>query len=221
MHTDLHLHMDDHEKGENGEGEWLELGLGFTRSTFSSSSSLGLGLGLGLGFGVTPSINYDPLVPSSLTWFSASPPPPSSPPSPWPWPMVSAGGLLRDRQTPVTRSSTGLWFTLVSSINRNGEVLPQVPKAYIRVREENVTVLMVQKYLVTKLGLSNEAEIDISCMGEKLLQWQTLRHVWDSVWLPRIIESENSTAALVGNPGGHRSTNYLMSLQYGRRCFFN
>lgn len=68
---------------------------------------------------------------------------------------------------------------------------------------------------------SRSWQIDISCMGEKLLQWQTLRHVWDSVWLPRIIESENSTAALVGNPGGHRSTNYLMSLQYGRRCFFN
>ncbi|KAK7350767.1 hypothetical protein VNO77_09702 [Canavalia gladiata] len=53
---------------------------------------------------------------------------------------------------------SGLWFTLSSSTNRNGEALPQLPKAFIRVRDENMTVLMVKKYLVRKLGLSNDAE---------------------------------------------------------------
>ncbi|GKU88862.1 hypothetical protein SLEP1_g3078 [Rubroshorea leprosula] len=55
----------------------------------------------------------------------------------------------------------GLWFTLQSYTNQKGEKLPQIPKAYIRVKDENLTVLMVKKYLVTKLGLSNEAEISV------------------------------------------------------------
>ncbi|KAL2520644.1 hypothetical protein Fot_24567 [Forsythia ovata] len=32
------------------------------------------------------------------------------------------------------RSLAGIWFTLRSSINREGQVLPQIPKAYIRVK---------------------------------------------------------------------------------------
>ncbi|KAI4336508.1 hypothetical protein L6164_015029 [Bauhinia variegata] len=70
---------------------------------------------------------------------------------------------------------SGLWFTLRSSTNRTGEALPQIPKAYIRVKDENMTIFIVKKYLVTKLGLSDEAEIDISCMGESLSQMQTLK----------------------------------------------
>nr|POE63900.1 isoform 2 of e3 ubiquitin protein ligase drip1 [Quercus suber] len=100
----------------------------------------------------------------------------------------------------TTRPHPGFWFTLRSSTNRidsytlilgwfqvlvpkidadqDGEVLPQIPKAYIRVKDENVTVFMVKKYLVTKLGLSNEAEIDISCLGQNLLHAQTLKQVY-------------------------------------------
>ncbi|OVA04063.1 hypothetical protein BVC80_1679g21 [Macleaya cordata] len=37
--------------------------------------------------------------------------------------------------------------------------LPQITKAYVRVKdEEEVTIFMVKTYLVTKLGLSNEAQ---------------------------------------------------------------
>ncbi|WJX35146.1 hypothetical protein P8452_23176 [Trifolium repens] len=56
-------------------------------------------------------------------------------------------------------NQSDLWFTLRSFTNRSGEALPQISKEYIRVKDENMTVLMVKKYLVTKLGLSNEAEV--------------------------------------------------------------
>nr|POE63899.1 isoform 2 of e3 ubiquitin protein ligase drip1 [Quercus suber] len=111
--------------------------------------------------------------------------------SSWPWHMDSGAAFLglHDCQVPVpndshhydsstTRPHPGFWFTLRSSTNRDGEVLPQIPKAYIRVKDENVTVFMVKKYLVTKLGLSNEAEIDISCLGQNLLHAQTLKQVY-------------------------------------------
>ncbi|XVF58925.1 hypothetical protein PTKIN_Ptkin07bG0105200 [Pterospermum kingtungense] len=88
----------------------------------------------------------------------------------WPCDMNSSSFLgLDDWQMPVpnnshdyftrTRPHSGLWFTLQSYTNWNGEALPQIPKAYIRVKDENVTIFMVKKYLVRKLGLSNEAEV--------------------------------------------------------------
>ncbi|PPD92346.1 hypothetical protein GOBAR_DD10711 [Gossypium barbadense] len=86
----------------------------------------------------------------------------------WWWPCHMNSGCFNDWQVPVpnnshhyiprTRPHSGLWFTLHSYTNRNGEALPQIPKAYIRVKDENVTIFMVKKYLVRKLGLSNEAE---------------------------------------------------------------
>ncbi|KAL1347073.1 hypothetical protein HN51_020592 [Arachis hypogaea] len=120
----------------------------------------------------------------------------------------------------------GLWFTLRSSTNRRGEALPQIPKAYIRIRDENMTVFMVKKYLVRKLGLSNEAEIDILCMGESLSQIQTLKQVREAVWIPRLVESLDSTTFTLGdsnhnNNDDYMSLNHIMSLLYRKHCFLN
>ncbi|KAK8484100.1 hypothetical protein V6N11_027702 [Hibiscus sabdariffa] len=134
---------------------------------------------------------------------------------------VSSGSLkmpvpnnlhLHDYST-RTRPHSGLWFTLQAYTNRNGEALPQIPKAYIRVKDENVTIFMVKKYLVRKLGLSNEAEVEISCMGQRLLQTQTLKQVRDGVWLPSFLHNYSLESNCVNN--------HLMSLYYGRRCAFN
>ncbi|XP_022751961.1 uncharacterized protein LOC111300601 isoform X2 [Durio zibethinus] len=147
----------------------------------------------------------------------------------WPCDMKSGSFLgLDDWQMPVpnnshdcftrTRPHSGLWFTLQAYTNRDGEALPQIPKAYIRVKDENVTIFMVKKYLVAKLGLSNEAEVEISCMGQKLLHTQTLKQVRDCVWLPRFEESVSFQNY------SHQSNcvnNHLMSLHYGRRCASN
>lgn len=163
--------------------------------------------------------------------------------SSWPWHMhqYTSGAFLGlhdddddDWQVPVPNHShncstttiissrphrSGLWFTLQSSINRDGEALPQIPKAYIRVKDESMTVFMVKKYLVTKLGLSNEAEIEIWCMGQKLSHTQTLKQVRDCVWLPRLVESVSSTSANMSSDYSHStSINHLMSLNYGKRC---
>ncbi|KAF9684197.1 hypothetical protein SADUNF_Sadunf04G0092900 [Salix dunnii] len=215
----------------------------------------------------------------------------------------------------------GLWFTLSSTINREGAALPQIPKAYIRVKDENVTVFMVKKYLVRKLGLSNEDEvisfsfsllaillvrrqvlapfhslacssiftellisdiitmdviidtrvlkfvirddrrvhvkftetildsrlalstyfelhsirsclvvsslqsfetilqIEISCMGQKLMHAQTLKQVRDAIWLPGLVDSVNSTTLSLENSLINGSIYHqLMSLQYHVPC---
>ncbi|XP_058781300.1 uncharacterized protein LOC131655432 [Vicia villosa] len=117
-------------------------------------------------------------------------------------------------------NQSGFWFTLRSFTNRNGEALPQISKEYIRVKDENMTVLMVKKYLVTKLGLSNEDEIDVSCMGESLSHVQTLKQVRDTIWLPRLVEYVDSTTLSLGD--FHEVTmNHLMSLIYQKHYILN
>ncbi|KAJ8765361.1 hypothetical protein K2173_012058 [Erythroxylum novogranatense] len=104
------------------------------------------------------------------------------------------------------RPHAGLWFMLTSFPNRNGEALPQIPKAYIRVKDENVTVFAVKKYLVVKLGLANEAEVEISCMGQNLEHEQTLKQVRDYIWVPI-----SSTTFPINH-------HMIMSLRYTRTC---
>ncbi|XP_010256437.1 PREDICTED: uncharacterized protein LOC104596826 [Nelumbo nucifera] len=137
----------------------------------------------------------------------------------WPWRLDSDGFLHPENlQLPVPkathdyrrRSELGLWFSLRSSVNQEGETLPQIPKAYIRVKDENVTVFMVKTYLVTKLGLTNEAEIEISCAGLDLLHSQTLKSVRDIVWLPKFLDEVA--------PMKEKSHNYLMCLHYRKCC---
>ncbi|XP_062159901.1 uncharacterized protein LOC133867206 [Alnus glutinosa] len=58
--------------------------------------------------------------------------------------------------------------------------------------------------------------IDISCMGQNLLDTQTLKQVRDAVWLPRLLESVDSTMSFEDSYDG--STQHLMSLHYSRPC---
>ncbi|KAL5566345.1 hypothetical protein UlMin_029509 [Ulmus minor] len=151
----------------------------------------------------------------------------------WPMPVPKSSNsheFWSSNSTGTTRPQSGLWFTLrsSSSVNvREGEAdLPQIPKAYIRVKDENVTVLMVKKYLVRKLGLSNEAQIEISCMGLKLLQSLTLKQVRDQVWLPKLVDSVNSSASSTcaiedGHLFHHTFSNHLMCLHYGTPSNFH
>ncbi|XP_015169966.1 E3 ubiquitin protein ligase DRIP2-like [Solanum tuberosum] len=114
-------------------------------------------------------------------------------------------------------SPPGIWFSLRSSVNRKGDVLPQLPKAFIRVKDEKVTIFMLKTYLVTKLGLSNQAEVEISCMGQNLMHSLTLKHVRDAIWLPGLVEFLKSKTEFIKSSEG-ASVNYLMSLDYGRTC---
>ncbi|KAI9114378.1 hypothetical protein K1719_014606 [Acacia pycnantha] len=116
-------------------------------------------------------------------------------------------------------SHSGLWFTLHSSTNQSGEALPQVPKAYIRVKNEDMTIFMVKKYLVTKLGLFNENEVEILCMGQRLMNVQSLKVVRDSIWIPALVHSLNSS--LADSRGMNMTTPNLMPLLYQKYFISN
>uniref|UniRef100_A0A7N0USZ6 RING-type domain-containing protein n=1 Tax=Kalanchoe fedtschenkoi TaxID=63787 RepID=A0A7N0USZ6_KALFE len=62
-----------------------------------------------------------------------------------------------------------IWFSLISSTEENGSPpLPQIPLCYLNTKNGNAPVQLVKKYLVRKLNLSSEAEVEITLIGEVL-----------------------------------------------------
>ncbi|KAM0935991.1 putative protein LAX PANICLE 2 [Dioscorea sansibarensis] len=126
-------------------------------------------------------------------------------------PSVIAGSSMASRMrivSPPRRRQAGLWFMLEAAQNQEREpFLPQIPKNYLRIRDERMTVRMVIKYLVNKLGLEDESEIEIKCRGQQLHYSLTLQYVRDHIWCSPEIAAEDfpTTAA-----------DHVMTLQYSR-----
>ncbi|XWS54063.1 hypothetical protein CRYUN_Cryun10bG0056800 [Craigia yunnanensis] len=109
---------------------------------------------------------------------------------------------------PPRRPHSGIWFMLQASQNQAKEpFLPQIPKSYLRIKDGKMTVRLLMKYLVNKLRLDSESEIEIRCRGQQLLPLMTLEHVRDQIWSSRdavTLLPETSTA------------DHVMVLHYGR-----
>ncbi|XP_023771810.1 protein LAX PANICLE 2 isoform X1 [Lactuca sativa] len=110
---------------------------------------------------------------------------------------------------PPRRPHSGVWFILQASQNQTKEpYLPQVPKSYLRIKDGRMTVRLLIKYLVNKLKLDSEFEVEITCKGQQLLPFMTLQHVRDNIW--------NSPRNEVVFPHSSATIDHLMLLNYGR-----
>ncbi|KAL5552569.1 hypothetical protein UlMin_039970 [Ulmus minor] len=109
---------------------------------------------------------------------------------------------------PPRRPQSGIWFMLQASQNQAKEpFLPQISKSFLRIKDGKMTVQLLIKYLVHKLRLESESEIEIRCRGQELLPGLTLQHVRDNIW------SSRDTLTLLSDSS---TTNHLMVLHYGR-----
>ncbi|PON51911.1 hypothetical protein PanWU01x14_213240 [Parasponia andersonii] len=107
---------------------------------------------------------------------------------------------------PPRRPQSGIWFTLQASQNQAKEpFLPQISKSFLRIRDGRMTVRLIIKYLVNKLRLDSESEIEITCRGQQLLPFLTLQHVRDNIWGP--------TVSLLPD---FSTTDHIMVLHYAR-----
>ncbi|GFY90695.1 ABI3-interacting protein 3 [Actinidia rufa] len=81
---------------------------------------------------------------------------------------------------------------------REGDIpLPQISACYLRIKDGNVSVSFIQKYLVKKLDLTNEAEVEIMCQGQPLLPTLQLRNLVD-LW-SRTSSTSKRVSASVGS----------------------
>ncbi|MQM04620.1 hypothetical protein Taro_037423 [Colocasia esculenta] len=94
--------------------------------------------------------------------------------------------------SPPSRPHAGVWFVLQASQNQDGRM----------------TVRLLMKYLVNKLGLDNESEVEITCRGQQLHPFLTLQHVRDSIWCSRDV-----VPLLPDTPSNH-----VMTLHYATFC---
>ncbi|KAG5127679.1 hypothetical protein JHK82_028514 [Glycine max] len=105
-----------------------------------------------------------------------------------------------------------IWFCLVAAEEKKASArLPQLSSSYLRVKDGSVTVSYIKKYLVKKLGLGSEAEVEITLQGRALLSSLQLRNLVD-MWLQTV--PKNGIQASVGSS----AKDFIMVLSYGRKA---
>lgn len=107
-----------------------------------------------------------------------------------------------------------IWFSLVASENQEGDApLPQIPASYVRIKDGSAPVSFIQKYVMKKLDLSNETEIEIKCMGQPVLP--TLRlHNLVELWGDSAASTSDRIPAAIGSS----AKDLVMVLAYARKA---
>ncbi|KAM4075584.1 hypothetical protein ACB094_10G180600 [Castanea mollissima] len=119
--------------------------------------------------------------------------------------LEAAGAKHERRFGPV-------WFSLVASEDQEGNApLPQIPACYLRIKDGNVPVSFIQKYLMRKLNLTSEAEVEIKCMGQPVVPTLQLYNLVD-LWLQTASRSERVPASI-----GSSAKDFVMVLAYARK----
>ncbi|XP_012569832.3 E3 ubiquitin protein ligase DRIP2-like [Cicer arietinum] len=106
-----------------------------------------------------------------------------------------------------------IWFSLVASKEREvGATLPQIYPSYLRVKNGNLSVSYIKKYLVMKLGLFSEAEVEILLEGKPVLSSMQLQNLVE-FWLETIPKNGKIHTSV-----GSSAKDYIMVLSYGRKA---
>ncbi|XP_057774853.1 E3 ubiquitin protein ligase DRIP2-like [Salvia miltiorrhiza] len=106
------------------------------------------------------------------------------------------------------------WFSLIASHNQKCKApLKQIPCRYLRVKDGNITVSCIKKYLMQKLNLRSENEVEISLQGRLLLPTLEMRKLID-LWL-----HTNTTPPLQKKTAflGSSARDFVLTLTYARR----
>ncbi|XP_051120494.1 E3 ubiquitin protein ligase DRIP2-like isoform X1 [Andrographis paniculata] len=120
--------------------------------------------------------------------------------------LDAASAELGKRNCPI-------WFSLVASDEwkEDATPLPQIPTNYLRIKDGNIPVSFIQKYLKRKLNLATEDEIDIKCMGQTVVPTLPLNTLVD-LWL------QTNGSGRVSATIGSSAKEFIMVLGYARRA---
>ncbi|WJX80251.1 RING-type E3 ubiquitin transferase [Trifolium repens] len=125
---------------------------------------------------------------------------------------ASAQLMLDATGSRCNRKNSPIWFTLVASEDQNGEVsLPQISACYLRIKDGTVPISFIQKYLMTKLNLASEAEVEIMCRGQPVLPSLQMHNLVD-LWFCTSSTSKKLPASV-----GSSAKDFVMALSYCRK----
>ncbi|KAB2022823.1 hypothetical protein ES319_D07G238500v1 [Gossypium barbadense] len=106
-----------------------------------------------------------------------------------------------------------VWFSLVASEDQEGDApLPQISANYLRIKDGNIPVSFIQKYLKKKLNLTDEAEVEIKCMGQPVVPTLQLYNLVD-LWLQTAATSQQVPATI-----GSSAKEFVIVLAYARKA---
>ncbi|CAL5353704.1 unnamed protein product [Camellia sinensis] len=125
---------------------------------------------------------------------------------------VSPQAVLDAASAKCERRIGPIWFSLVASEDQEGHAaLPQISSSYLRIKDGNVPVSFIQKYLMRKLDLASEDEVEIKCMGQSVLPTLELNNLVD-LWLQIDSTSQRIPASI-----GSSAKDFVMVLAYARK----
>ncbi|XP_038890118.1 E3 ubiquitin protein ligase DRIP2-like isoform X2 [Benincasa hispida] len=126
--------------------------------------------------------------------------------------LGSPAQVLLDASAAKCRRNSPIWFTLIASEDRKGGFpLPQISTSYLRIKDGKMPVSSIQKYLVKKLDLKSEAEVEILCRGQPVRPTQQLQNLVD-LWFRTA-----STAKKIPASVGSSAKDFVMVLSYCRK----
>ncbi|KAF5738895.1 E3 ubiquitin protein ligase DRIP2-like [Tripterygium wilfordii] len=127
-------------------------------------------------------------------------------------PGITSQAVLDAASSRQEKRSGPVWFSLVASEDQKGHAfLPQIPASYLRIKDGNMPVSFIQKYLMKKLDLTSEAEVEIKCMGQTVVPSLQLHNLID-LWLQATSTPERSSATI-----GSSARDFVMVLTYARK----
>ncbi|KAJ6681259.1 E3 UBIQUITIN PROTEIN LIGASE DRIP1 [Salix koriyanagi] len=125
---------------------------------------------------------------------------------------ISSPAVLHPAAAKQERRSGPVWFSLLASEEQEGDApLPQIPSSYLRLKDGNVPVSFIQKYLMKKLDLNSEAEVEIRCMGRPVIPTLLLCNLVDQ-WLQTAPKPEQVPVS-----AGCSAKDFVMVLAYARK----
>ncbi|KAL1192707.1 putative E3 ubiquitin protein ligase DRIPH [Cardamine amara subsp. amara] len=111
----------------------------------------------------------------------------------------------------VERNIT-VWFSLIASKNQKTDrPLPPMARLYLKVTNGNLSVSHVKKYLVKKLNLESEDEVEIWLSDEKVSSSMTLINLVDR-WIETKPSKELNNVMV-----GSSAAEFVMVLNYSRK----
>ncbi|CAL1389725.1 unnamed protein product [Linum trigynum] len=123
---------------------------------------------------------------------------------------ASAQAVLDSAINKANRRNCPVWFSLVASEKRGDASLPQIPTCYLRIKDGKVPVSFIQKYIVKKLELSSDVEVEIMCQGQPVVPTLQLHNLVD-LWF------RNASTKRVEVPVGSSARDFVMVLSYCRK----
>ncbi|KAG6501303.1 E3 ubiquitin protein ligase DRIP2-like [Zingiber officinale] len=104
-----------------------------------------------------------------------------------------------------------IWFSLVPSVEQTEDSqFQQLSSNYIKIKDGNMPVSFIHKYLVKKLNLENEAVLEITCLGEPVSPAMSMNKLVEQWLRERSLQRLQATVET-------SAKEFVMVLAYGRR----